>query len=188
MLLGVDLHQLRYLEWIGPCTRLAITMHRVVLPYDSITWLLSFDLCCFGTGNGETWGVAGKLPKPGQLCFESLQVARYWDGQYFMAHEVTVTLSWLSGIACWEGIIEDGLWRFGHNDSSGCPVAGRPDTLRLVAGCLPAACGPGEQVSEDCDASALPQRCSRGANSTNLDTICWCLHWAPSTCTRSVWM
>ena len=36
--------------------------------------------------------MAGRLPKPGQFCFESLQVARYQDGQYFMAHEVRVTV------------------------------------------------------------------------------------------------
>ncbi|CAL8468053.1 g7592 [Coccomyxa elongata] len=45
------------------------------------------SLNLFASGAGETWGMAGRLPKPGQFCFESLQVARYQDGQYFMAHE-----------------------------------------------------------------------------------------------------
>ena len=39
-------------------------------------------------GRSEPWGATGRLPKPGQYCFEALQVAVYHEGQYFMAHEV----------------------------------------------------------------------------------------------------
>ncbi|KAK9823499.1 hypothetical protein WJX72_003188 [[Myrmecia] bisecta] len=33
------------------------------------------------------WTESGKLPPPGQFCFESLQVARYHQGQHFLEHE-----------------------------------------------------------------------------------------------------
>ena len=42
-------------------------------------------------GHGEStssWGAPGKLPLPGQYCYESLQMARYEQGQHFLAHEV----------------------------------------------------------------------------------------------------
>ena len=39
-------------------------------------------------GGGEGWGAEGRLPAPGQLCYESLQIARYQAGQHFRAHEV----------------------------------------------------------------------------------------------------
>jgi hypothetical protein len=37
---------------------------------------------------GSTWGAPGRLPAPGQYCFEALQVARYEAGQHFKSHEV----------------------------------------------------------------------------------------------------
>jgi hypothetical protein len=41
-----------------------------------------------GAGDaGEGWGSTGKLPRPGQYCYESLQITRYQQGQYFLAHE-----------------------------------------------------------------------------------------------------
>lgn len=36
---------------------------------------------------GCRWDEAGRLPAPGALCFEQLQVARYEPGQHFLAHE-----------------------------------------------------------------------------------------------------
>jgi Rps23 Pro-64 3,4-dihydroxylase Tpa1-like proline 4-hydroxylase len=39
-------------------------------------------------GGGQPWGATGRLPGPGQYCFEALQVAVYQHGQYFMTHEV----------------------------------------------------------------------------------------------------
>jgi hypothetical protein len=37
---------------------------------------------------GESpWDPTGRVPRPGSLCFEALQVARYDEGQYFMEHE-----------------------------------------------------------------------------------------------------
>lgn len=41
-----------------------------------------------GQGGDASWGAAGKLPMPGQYCYESLQMARYEQGQHFLAHEV----------------------------------------------------------------------------------------------------
>lgn len=38
--------------------------------------------------SAEKWSAPGRLPGPGQFCFESLQVARYHDGQHFLEHEV----------------------------------------------------------------------------------------------------
>ena len=43
---------------------------------------------CGNAGGGEAWGRTGRLPRPGQYCFEALQVAVYQTGQYFMSHEV----------------------------------------------------------------------------------------------------
>ena len=43
-------------------------------------------------GGGEAWGPPGRLPAPGQYCFEGLQVARYTQGQHFLAHEVRAAL------------------------------------------------------------------------------------------------
>ncbi|KAL4440643.1 hypothetical protein ABPG77_000352 [Micractinium sp. CCAP 211/92] len=40
-----------------------------------------------GQGDGAAWGPPGKLPAPGQYCYESLQMARYEAGQHFLAHE-----------------------------------------------------------------------------------------------------
>lgn len=34
------------------------------------------------------WSAPGRLPPPGQFCFESLQVACYQPGQHFLEHEV----------------------------------------------------------------------------------------------------
>ena len=34
------------------------------------------------------WAAPGRLPPPGQFCFESLQVACYQPGQHFLQHEV----------------------------------------------------------------------------------------------------
>jgi len=36
----------------------------------------------------DGWTAAGRLPPPGQFCFESLQVACYQPGQHFLQHEV----------------------------------------------------------------------------------------------------
>ena len=38
------------------------------------------------------WTAAGRLPPPGQFCFESLQVACYQPGQHFLQHEVIMIL------------------------------------------------------------------------------------------------
>lgn len=43
-----------------------------------------------GQGEGASWGPPGKLPAPGQYCYESLQMARYEPGQHFLAHEASV--------------------------------------------------------------------------------------------------
>jgi collagen type III alpha len=40
-----------------------------------------------GAGAGAGWGRPGRLPAPGQYCFEALQVAAYDRGQLFMEHE-----------------------------------------------------------------------------------------------------
>lgn len=37
--------------------------------------------------SNKPWGAPGKLPLPGQYCYESLQVAKYENGQYFLEHE-----------------------------------------------------------------------------------------------------
>merc|ERR1712187_568602 len=36
---------------------------------------------------GCRWSVPGAKPPAGRLCFEELQVARYEQGQHFLAHE-----------------------------------------------------------------------------------------------------
>lgn len=41
-----------------------------------------------GHGDGAAWGPPGRLPAPGQYCYESLQMARYERDQHFLAHEV----------------------------------------------------------------------------------------------------
>lgn len=38
--------------------------------------------------NAGEWTRPGRLPPPGQFCFESLQVACYQPGQHFLQHEV----------------------------------------------------------------------------------------------------
>ena len=40
------------------------------------------------SGEGAGWGPQARLPAPGQLCYESLQIARYQAGQHFRPHEV----------------------------------------------------------------------------------------------------
>ncbi|KAK9825694.1 hypothetical protein WJX81_005491 [Elliptochloris bilobata] len=45
----------------------------------------AWRLLCAGEGKG--WGPQGRLPAPGQLCYESLQIARYEAGQHFLPHE-----------------------------------------------------------------------------------------------------
>lgn len=40
-----------------------------------------------GHGDGSSWGPAGKLPRPGQYCYEGLQLAQYQAGQHFLSHE-----------------------------------------------------------------------------------------------------
>ncbi|PRW56261.1 Oxoglutarate iron-dependent dioxygenase [Chlorella sorokiniana] len=49
--------------------------------------LQSKGLRLLGQGDGASWGPPGKLPAPGQYCYESLQMARYETGQHFLAHE-----------------------------------------------------------------------------------------------------
>lgn len=51
------------------------------------TALQSKGLRLLGQGDGSSWGPPGKLPAPGQYCYESLQMARYETGQHFLAHE-----------------------------------------------------------------------------------------------------
>ena len=36
---------------------------------------------------GAVWGPRGRLPQPGTICFESLQIARYESGQHFLEHQ-----------------------------------------------------------------------------------------------------
>ncbi|KAG2484297.1 hypothetical protein HYH03_016843 [Edaphochlamys debaryana] len=36
---------------------------------------------------GPAWGSSGRLPRPGQYCYEALQFTRYETGQHFLAHE-----------------------------------------------------------------------------------------------------
>ena len=60
--------------------------------------LLSPPSVC--TGEGEGWGAEGRLPAPGQLCYESLQIARYQAGQHFRAHEVLGSCWWLVLCVC----------------------------------------------------------------------------------------
>lgn len=40
-----------------------------------------------GGDQGRPWGPQGKLPAPGQYCYEALQVTRYEQGQYFKEHD-----------------------------------------------------------------------------------------------------
>ncbi|KAI8465382.1 MAG: hypothetical protein J3K34DRAFT_396170 [Monoraphidium minutum] len=37
--------------------------------------------------SGHPWGPTGRMPCPGQYCFESPQLARYTHGQHFLSHE-----------------------------------------------------------------------------------------------------
>eukprot|EP00887_Chlorella_sp_A99_P006966 scaffold2.g6966.t1 len=49
--------------------------------------LQSKGLRLLGQGEGAAWGAPGRLPRPSQYCYESLQMARYQQGQHFLAHE-----------------------------------------------------------------------------------------------------
>ena len=54
--------------------------------------------------SASSWGAPGKLPLPGQYCYESLQMARYEQGQHFLAHEVRRRALQIAGLAlgcCW---------------------------------------------------------------------------------------
>ncbi len=53
------------------------------------------------SGEGAGWGPQARLPAPGQLCYESLQIARYQAGQHFRPHEVRALARRLRG-GCWE--------------------------------------------------------------------------------------
>jgi len=57
-------------------------------------------LCICVSGEGAGWGPQARLPAPGQLCYESLQIARYQAGQHFRPHEVRSLAKRL-----WEGCI-----------------------------------------------------------------------------------
>ena len=73
-------------------SRRTSTLCRMAYPSLVVAWsgcLLSRLSAC--TGEGEGWGAEGRLPAPGQLCYESLQIARYQAGQHFRAHEVLVS-------------------------------------------------------------------------------------------------
>lgn len=49
--------------------------------------LQSRGMKLLGAVKEKPWGKSGKLPAPGQYCYEGLQVTRYAKGQYFMEHE-----------------------------------------------------------------------------------------------------
>lgn len=53
-------------------------------------YILHNSWACAGAGDGGGWGPQGRLPAPGQLCYESLQIARYQAGQHFLPHEVAL--------------------------------------------------------------------------------------------------
>lgn len=76
---------------------------------------LSFPCCpsrplqLLGQGDGAAWGSPGKLPAPGQYCYESLQMARYEQGQHFLAHEASLGPALSAppccvpgGLRCWQ--------------------------------------------------------------------------------------
>lgn len=71
-------------------------------------------------GEGEGWGAEGRLPAPGRLCYESLQIARYQAGQHFRPHEVLALNPTLQA----------------DTDSLGSTTA----YMRCMASCAPADC------------------------------------------------
>lgn len=54
---------------------------------EAIDALQAKAMTLFDNGATGSWGRPGRMPNPGQYCFESPQVACYERGQHFLAHE-----------------------------------------------------------------------------------------------------
>lgn len=93
-----------------------------------------------GQGDGASWGPPGKLPAPGQYCYESLQMARYETGQHFLAHEVRRTAAGkgISAAQCAAASdVVAGCYLHGLCSGGVCTVAAVPSRLVPIPPAVP---------------------------------------------------